>query len=146
MRIEDVLRHKGAEVVTVVPEATVESLLALLEEHKIGAAVVSEDGTRVRGIVSERDIVRALAARGSDLLGEPVRSIMTTEVVCVSPEEAIDHLMEIMTNKRFRHVPILDSDSRLMGIVSIGDVVKSRLAELQTERDSLATYVETATT
>lgn len=146
MRISDVLRGKGSDVVTVRPESTVKELLSVLAKHRIGAVVVSPDGAKVGGIVSERDIVRALAEQGASAMSALVASIMTDEVVCVSPDEAIDRLMQLMTTRRFRHVPILGDNGDLVGIVSIGDVVKSRLGELETERDSLATYIESAST
>lgn len=146
MQISDVLRGKGADVITADPQTQVKDLLDLLAEHRIGAVVVSRDGKRVDGIVSERDIVRAMATRGASVFTEPVTAIMTEDVICVSPDEAVDRLMQLMTVKRFRHVPILSEAGDLLGIVSIGDVVKSRLGELETERDSLASYVSTALT
>jgi len=140
MRISDVLRVKGAGVVTVSPETRVEALLAVLAEHRIGAIVVSADGTRVDGIVSERDIVRALAQRGAAVLAEPVTAIHTTEVHTVEPEASLEDVERLMTERRFRHVPVV-VDGELRGIVSIGDVVKERMGELETERTSLAGYI-----
>jgi len=140
MRISDVLRVKGAGVVTVSPETRVEALLAVLAEHRIGAIVVSADGTRVDGIVSERDIVRALAQRGAAVLAEPVTAIHTTEVHTVEPEASLEDVERLMTERRFRHVPVV-VDGELRGIVSIGDVVKERIGELETERTSLAGYI-----
>jgi CBS domain-containing protein len=140
MRVHDVLRRKGADVVTVRPEATVRELLDMLAEHRIGALVVSGDGKAVDGIVSERDIVRRLHDRGPEVLDATVTEIMTGEVSTVGPDEHLDHLMALMTNNRFRHVPVV-TDGALVGIISIGDVVKHRMDELQSERDQLVGYI-----
>jgi CBS domain-containing protein len=140
MRITDVLRDKGGSVVSVPPDRTVAELLALLAEHGIGAAVVSGDGSTVDGIVSERDVVRALAERGAAVLGEPVREICTVEVHTVGPEASLEELVRVMTVERVRHVPVL-VDGRLTGIVSIGDVVKRRMVELEQERAALSQYI-----
>ncbi len=142
MRISDVINFKGELVVTVAPEATVRDLLALLAERKIGAVVVSRDGKGVDGIVSERDIVRSLAERGAVILSEPVSAIMTPDVYVAALGTHIDEISALMTEKRIRHVPVL-VDGELHGIVSIGDIVKSRIGELEVERDSLVTYVRT---
>jgi CBS domain-containing protein len=140
MRISDILRVKGDRVVTVTPETNVERLLGILAEHSIGAVVVSSDGKSVEGIVSERDIVRALARRGAEVLTEPVAAIHTTEVRTVAPESALSDVERLMTERRFRHVPVV-VDGGLHGIVSIGDVVKNRIDELEAERSSLAGYI-----
>jgi CBS domain-containing protein len=140
MRIADVLRGKGDTVVTVVPDITVRDLLALLGEHRIGATVVSTDGARVDGIVSERDVVRAIAARGAAVLSERVADIMTADVQTCTPDTSVNDLMRTMTEGRFRHVPVV-VEGRLSGIVSIGDVVKMRIGELETERESLERYI-----
>lgn len=140
MRISDVLRVKGEQVVTVEPGIEVTRLLTVLAEHKIGAVIVSRDGRRVDGIVSERDVVRALAARGSGVLAEPVSAIHTTQVHTVSPDAALDDVERLMTERRFRHVPVV-VDGVLHGVVSIGDVVKNRIDELEAERRSLAGYI-----
>lgn len=140
MRISDVLRVKGEQVVTVEPGVDVTRLLAVLAEHKIGAVIVSRDGRRVDGIVSERDVVRALAARGSGVLTEPVSTIHTTQVHTVAPDAALDDVERLMTERRFRHVPVV-VDGVLHGVVSIGDVVKNRIDELEAERRSLAGYI-----
>jgi len=145
MRVSDVLRDKGSEVVTVKPETEVRSLLGVLAQHKVGATVVSTDGSTIAGIVSERDIVRALAARGAEVLDEPVSSIMTSEVQTCTPETHIDELMRTMTEGRFRHLPVV-VDQRLTGIVSIGDVVKWRVNELESEREALSRYITSGTT
>lgn len=140
MKISDVLRNKGSEVITIKPDETVATLLALLDEHGIGAVVVSTDGGAVDGIVSERDIVRRLHDRGPEILDATVTEIMTGEVSTVGPDEHLDHLMALMTNNRFRHVPVV-TDGALVGIISIGDVVKHRMDELQSERDQLVGYI-----
>ena len=140
MRISDVLRAKGTQVVTVTPDTTVRRLLAVLAEHRIGAVVVSGDGRSVGGIASERDIVRALARRGAAVLSEPVTAIFTAEVRTVTPETSLDEVMRLMTELRVRHAPVV-VDGALAGIVSIGDVVKNRIDELETERAHLTSYI-----
>ncbi len=140
MRISDVLRGKSGQVVTVTPETPVEQLLTVLADHKIGAAVVSREGTAVDGIVSERDVVRALGVRGAAVLTEPVSAIHTTNVFTVAPEAELADVERLMTERRFRHVPVV-VDGRLHGIVSIGDVVKKRIDELESERSELAGYI-----
>ena len=140
MRISDLLRQKGNLVVSVKPEQSVSDLIDLLAEHGVGALIVSADGTTLDGIVSERDVVRRLQKFGPDLLGAPVRDIMTAQVHTCPPDTDLDELMRVMTEGRFRHVPVLE-DGRLIGIVSIGDVVKHRIDELQSERDQLTAYI-----
>ena len=140
MRISDVLRGKSAPVVTVTPDTQVNQLLKVLGEHKIGAAVVSREGSTVDGIVSERDVVRALAVRGAAVLTEPVSAIHTTEVFTVEPEADLADIERVMTERRFRHVPVVVG-GRLRGIVSIGDVVKKRIDELESERSELTGYI-----
>jgi CBS domain-containing protein len=140
MRIIDVLRGKSGSVVTVTPDTPVDQLLGVLADHKIGAAVVSQDGSTVDGIVSERDVVRALAVRGSAVLAEPVSAISTADVFTVAPDAALAEVERQMTERRFRHVPVL-VDGALRGIVSIGDVVKKRIDELESERSELAGYI-----
>ena len=141
MRISDVLQTKaqGAAVVTVSPDTTVRDLIALLARHNIGAVVVSTDDNPVAGIVSERDVVRGLEG-GTGLLDQDVASIMTAEVQTASPTDSVHALMKQMTEHRIRHVPVVSADG-LHGIVSIGDVVKSRIGELEFERDQLTSYV-----
>jgi CBS domain-containing protein len=141
MRISDVVRRKGDMVVTVKPDETVERLLALLEEHKIGALVVSADGQAVEGIVSERDVVRHLYRDGASVLQAPISQIMTADVKTCDLDEPIDQLARTMTDLRIRHVPVV-VEGRLRAIVSIGDIVKQRIDELQTERDQLVGYIQ----
>jgi CBS domain-containing protein len=139
VKINDVLRGKGNQVVTISPEATVTELLALLAEHNIGAVVVSPDGSSVGGIVSERDVVR-LMNRTPDAGDVQVSAIMTAEVRTCGPDDHIDNLMRLMTDRRIRHVPVV-VDGALIGIVSIGDVVKTRIGELEFEREQLSNYI-----
>ena len=140
MRISDVLRVTGTQVVTVTPDTRVRRLLTVLAEHRIGAVVVSRDGTSVDGIASERDIVRALAKRGAAVMSEPVTAIYTAEVHTVMPQTPIEEVMRMMTKHRVRHAPVV-VDGALRGIVSIGDVVKDRIDELETERVALTDYI-----
>ncbi|MDX3105561.1 CBS domain-containing protein [Nonomuraea angiospora] len=140
MLIGTILRAKGSDVATVPPGATVRELLATLAERNIGAVVVSTDGLTIEGIVSERDVVRRLHDRGPAILDGPVSAIMTTQVRTVGPGENVDSLRQIMTMQRFRHMPVVES-GRLVGIVSIGDVVKSAIEELETEKASLVDYL-----
>jgi CBS domain-containing protein len=158
MRIADILRSKGSAVATVTATTTVTGLLAELTVHNVGAMVVIGTGDRgmgpggqersdrgmgaggVIGIVSERDIVRRLHTVGPDLLRRPVADIMSDVAVTCRPEDPVDDLAALMTNNRVRHVPVLD-DGRLVGIVSIGDVVKIRMEELQAERQQLRAYI-----
>lgn len=141
MRIAEVIRRKGADVITVAPDAGVAELVALLGEKKIGALVVSDDGgDTVVGIVSERDVVVRLAAEGPAVLERTVADIMTAEVQTCVPEDELEALARRMTDLRVRHLPVV-VDGKLVAIVSIGDVVKNRLDELQDERDQLASYV-----
>jgi CBS domain-containing protein len=138
VRVSDVLNTKGGDVVTVAPDMTVKALVELLAERNIGAAVVSTPGVAVAGIVSERDVVRCLA-RG-DVLDVPVSQIMTSDVRTAEPHDSVNTLMLWMTEHRVRHVPVV-VDGELRGLVSIGDLVKSRIGELEFERDQLSSYV-----
>lgn len=139
MRISDVLRAKGETVATITPETSVAGLLTELSARNIGAmVVVSSEG--LLGIVSERDVVRTLNEVGADLLGRPVSEIMTTLVATCSPEDSVDSLSALMTTNRVRHVPVV-VEGRLAGIVSIGDVVKTRMEELEREHEHLQAYI-----
>ncbi|MBA2574479.1 MAG: CBS domain-containing protein [Nocardioidaceae bacterium] len=139
MRIQEIMQGKGGSIVTASPDTTVRELVALLTEHNIGAVVVSSGESQIAGIVSERDVVRRLAA-GVDILDSAISEIMTSEVRSASPRDTVDDLMRLMTEHRIRHVPVV-VDGSLQGIVSIGDVVKSRMGELEFERDQLSSYV-----
>lgn len=139
MKISDILHTKGSEIVTIRPEATIKDLLRILADHNIGAVVVSSDGQSLDGIVSERDVVRTIVDR--DAFGEiSVREIMTTEVHTCDPDTPLDNLRSEMTERRIRHVPVV-VDGQLAGIVSIGDVVKSAIGQLEFERDQLNNYL-----
>ena len=140
MRITDVLRGQGTQAVTVPPDTKVRRLLDVLAEHGIGAVVVSADGTSVGGIVSERDIVRAFAKRGAAVMSEPVTDIYTADVHTITPDISLDEVLRMMTERRIRHAPVV-VDGTLRGIVSIGDVVKNRIDELETERAHLTDYI-----
>jgi len=140
MRIHDILLAKGFDVIHIGPGSSVSDLVALLEEHNLGAVVVSADGRTVAGIVSERDVIRQLAG-GVDFLQGPVSAIMTAEVHSCTPHDTVQSLMSAMTDRRIRHLPVLDDQGELIGIVSIGDLVKSQISELEFERDQLEGYV-----
>lgn len=143
MRIADVLRTKGDAVATITPQTSIGGLLNELALHNIGAMVVVGDGLvgdGVVGMVSERDIVRSLHEHGADLLSRPVSDIMTTQVATCAPTDSVDSLSALMTRNRVRHVPVID-DGRLAGIVSIGDVVKTRMEQLEAEHDQLQAYI-----
>ncbi len=140
MLINDVLRAKASQaVITISPDATVRELITLLAEHNVGALVVSSDGNAVDGIVIERDVVRRLNDEEGVIDG-PVSAIMTSDVKTCEHQHSLEELMVVMTEHRIRHVPVV-SDGALAGIISIGDVVKNRMAELEFERDQLDSYV-----
>ena len=140
-QISTVLKSKGASVTTIGPDASVAAAVAEMARHNVGALVVSSDGQTVEGIVSERDVTRALDSFGGALLNKPIRLIMTSEVRTASPDENIESLAVMMTEHRIRHVPVLE-DGALAGIVSIGDVVKSRIEELEEDKDALLQYIQ----
>lgn len=143
MIVKSILSVKGSGVATIAPTATIAEATKLLAERKIGALVVTGAGGRVTGIISERDIVRAFARYGADALERPLTDVMTRKVVTCEPGDTVSFLMESMTEGKFRHLPVTE-DSRLVGIISIGDVVKYRLTELQQEQDALRDYIQTA--
>jgi CBS domain-containing protein len=140
MQVQEILQSKGDNVAWVAPDILVDEVLQLLAAHGVGALVVSSDGQTLIGIVSERDIVRGLARSGSALLTRPVAEIMTSPVHTCSPGDTIEELMARMTDGRFRHFPVL-VDGRLVGVVSIGDIVKLRLRELEDEAKNLIDYI-----
>lgn len=140
MIVRDVLTTKGTDVVTIAPTATIAELAALLAEYRIGAVVVSAAKGSVDGIVSERDIARALPVHGADTLSLRVAELMTAEVRTCVPTDQIRDVAAVMTNGRFRHLPVVD-DGALIGIVSIGDIVKKRIDELETETGQLMDYL-----
>lgn len=140
VRISVILDRKGTDVFTIAPDAMLLAAADAMSEHNVGALVVSSDGRAVDGIISERDLVRELARRGTGAVKQTVGDLMSTEVTTCGPDATVDELMAAMSTKRIRHVPILD-DGALAGIVSIGDVVKMRLDELEVEKQSLEEYV-----
>ena len=142
MQIGQLLRRKGPAVATIDGSRDVRTALGVLAEHGIGALVVSGDGRRIDGILSERDIARGLHERGAELLTQPVSSVMTAQVHTCSPDASVHDLAQTMTDHRVRHVPVVE-DGALIGIVSIGDVVKARLDELEEERKQLVDYIQT---
>jgi CBS domain-containing protein len=140
MRISDIIGAKASQdVITISPDATVRDLIRTLAEHNVGALIVSGDGSAVEGIVSERDVVRHLLD-SDDFLDGRVAAIMTAEVATAAPDTSLDDIRAVMTERRIRHVPIV-TDGSLTGIVSIGDVVKAAMDQLQFERDQLDSYV-----
>jgi len=140
MRISEVVAGKASQdIVTIKPEASVRELVALLARFNVGAAVVSSDGTSVSGIVSERDVVRQLDSN-DQALSASVADIMTTNVRTCEPSSSLDEVRRVMTEGRFRHLPVVE-DGRLVGVVSIGDIVKNHIAEVEFERDQLDSYV-----
>jgi CBS domain-containing protein len=144
MNISDILRWKAtsnsAEVFTAAPDDSVRDLLRALAEHNVGALVVVSGDGAVAGVVSERDVVRRLAADGADVLDRPVQEIMTTAVVSCTSGDSIDRAAETMTQRRIRHMPVVD-EGRLAGIVSIGDVVSHRMRQLESDRGQLEQYI-----
>jgi len=143
MQVKDVLAHKSAEVATIEPGRSVAEVVAALARNGVGALVVSSDGRTIEGIISERDVVRALNSLGAALLQTAVREIMTVSVHTCVPTDQVASLARTMTDKRFRHMPVT-IDGALAGIVSIGDLVKSRMDEMETEHDQLVDYISSA--
>lgn len=139
MRISDILRTKGDVVVTIAPDETVRVLVTRLAEHNVGALVVSADGSSVAGIVSERDVARGLHADPA-FLDAPVSTIMTSDVRTCTAGDSIERLMRLMTDLHIRHVPVVE-EGALVGIVSIGDVVKNRIGQLEFEKEQLEDYI-----
>ena len=143
MTVEHILRVKGRNVVTIDPQRTLAQAAQLLSERRIGAVIVGDTAHPVLGILSERDIVQAIASRGPRALDEPVSRSMTQKVVTCTGASAIHEIMELMTDGKFRHVPVVEG-GRLSGIVSIGDIVKHRLAEVEAETRAMRDYIATA--
>jgi len=140
VNVDAILRHKGDTVVTIAPDTTIAEAVSLLRMRSIGALVVSGDGMTPEGMLSERDIVRGLARDGARLLERRVEDIMTRAVVTCGRHDSLADLMALMTERRIRHLPVMHG-GRLVGIVSIGDVVKNRLDEIESEAQSLKTYI-----
>jgi CBS domain-containing protein len=143
MTVKSILSDKGRDVTTIEPNATLEAAIAILAERRIGAVVVLGPDRRVIGILSERDIVRALAEQGAAVLTAPLSQVMTRRVSTCAEQDTVSSIMERMTAGKFRHVPVLEQD-QLVGIVSIGDVVKHRLSEMERESAALRDYIQTA--
>ena len=143
MTVNDILSQKGDQVLTIEPAATLAMAVRMLAQRRVGALVVTGADSRIVGIISERDIVRVLDEKGTAVLDAPVAEAMTRKVVTCSRSETIAEIMERMTGGKFRHVPVVEQ-GRLAGIVSIGDVVKARLSELEHEHDALRDYIRTA--
>jgi len=143
MNVSSILAVKGRNVVTIEPTATLAAAAQSLAEHKIGAIVVLGPGNRITGIISERDIVRNLASGGLQALDQPVGQAMTREVATCGINDSIEQLMQRMTDGKFRHLPVIE-DGELAGIISIGDVVKERLGEMEHETEAMRDYIRSA--
>ncbi|MEL6891672.1 MAG: CBS domain-containing protein [Actinomycetota bacterium] len=141
MNVQSILSAKGTAVATIGASGSLTDATAALRDHGVGALVVSADGASIDGIVSERDVVRAMAEHGDGTLGRSVSSCMSGDVVTCRPSDTIDALMSMMTARRIRHLPVVDDNDQLAGIISIGDVVKARLGELERENDQLHDYI-----
>jgi len=141
MNVQSILTVKGTDVATVRPDASLAQAAADLRDRSVGALVVSSDDSTIAGIISERDVVRAIAAHGASALGRTVASAMSTQVITCAVEDSVESLMASMTERRIRHLPVVAPDATLRGIVSIGDVVKLRLGQLESENQALQDYV-----
>ena len=139
MKISELIAGKRVE--TISPSASIHDLVNALNVHHVGALVVSPDGKKIEGIVSERDVVRAMPGKLDQLIGMHVRDLMTVEVVTCKSDATVSELMKIMTERRIRHIPVVDANENLISIISIGDVVKEHISELDTERKALRDYV-----
>jgi len=144
MNVEHILASKGREVKTIRPNVSIAEALRRLRAEGIGSLVVSENGTNLAGILSDRDILNAIADHGIDILGESVRGVMTEKVFTCSRDDRVSAIMALMTKRRIRHVPVVEGDGRLCGMISIGDVVKQRLDEIEGEAAALREYVTSA--
>jgi CBS domain-containing protein len=142
MIVDAILRAKGASVETARPEWTVLQAVQKLTEHGVGALVVSADGQRIAGIISERDVMHQIANGGTATLDKRVEEVMVRDVITCRREDTVNHLMTVMTERRVRHLPVVD-DGLLVGIVSIGDVVKRRIEETENEAEALRQYIST---
>jgi CBS domain-containing protein len=142
MTVRSILDSKGHNITSVPPDVTLTDAIRMLGERKIGAVLVMKEG-RIEGILSERDIVRVLGERGAGALDEPVNAVMTRKVVSCRPSDTVAGIMEMMTLGKFRHLPVLE-DGRVVGLISIGDIVKWRVREYETEQEALRDYIKTA--
>jgi len=140
MSVKQILDQKGRDVVTVSPTMGTEEAVRFLADNKIGAVVVTGPGGGVAGILSERDIVRAVATRGADALTAPISAIMTSKVTTCGESHSVNQVMEMMTNGRFRHLPV-EADGKLIGIISIGDVVRRRIEDVEREAAEIKAYI-----
>ena len=140
MTVAHILQSKGTDVISVSPKVAVLEVADVLAQNKIGAVLVLEDNGKLAGIISERDIVRALAQKGSELAGSRVSDFMTRELITCTPESTVDQIMSLMTQGRVRHLPVLDG-KKLAGMISIGDVVKRRIAEVEFEAEEMKRYI-----
>lgn len=140
MFVHQILSNKGGDIVTIAPSAKLDDVAKLISEKRIGAVVVLDDSAHIAGILSERDITRGLAEHGADVLTMSADQIMTANVVTCQPDDGVDRLMEKMTTGRFRHLPVVEK-GKMVGIVSIGDIVKSRLEQLEAEASQLQDYI-----
>jgi CBS domain-containing protein len=140
MKIQDLLTEKGSAVVTISPSKTVLDAAMLMTEHNIGALIVSDDKIHIDGLISERDIVRRLSQIAGPVVNEPVASIMTSSVYICRVEDDVEYVMEVMTDNKVRHVPVV-CDGKVCGMISIGDIVKNRITELQSDREHLLKYI-----
>jgi CBS domain-containing protein len=143
MTVAAILAGKGRDVLTIAPEKSIGDAIDVLAKRRIGALVVVENGDRIVGILSERDVVRAIGTSGTDVLAGPVAGVMTRNVMTCNERETIDSVMSRMTHGRFRHLPVAE-DGRLAGIISIGDVVKARIEQVEREAEEMRAYIATA--
>jgi CBS domain-containing protein len=143
MIVKAILSAKGSDVITIEPTATLDTAVKTLAKHKIGALLVLGPDRRVIGILSERDIVRVLAEQGASVLEQPFAQVMTRKVVTCSQSDTVEVLMQRMTTGKFRHLPVVEQD-QVVGVISIGDVVKHRLQEMEQEQAALKDYIQTA--
>lgn len=142
MYVETILRDKGDEVVAVAPDDTVSKAARVLTDRRIGAVLARDDSGKIVGILSERDIVRGIARHKEACLGMKVRELMSSPVISCGPNDSVDEIMQLLTDRRIRHLPVMDGDE-LRGIISIGDVVKRRIAEVEHEAEALKKYIAT---
>ncbi len=142
MTVRSILGSKGHQVISVSPDAKLSAAIKILSERRIGAVMVM-GGQKIEGILSERDVVRVLGERGAGALDEPVRSVMTSKVITCRETDTVSAIMEVMTSGKFRHLPVVENE-RIVGLISIGDVVKWRVAEYEREQEALQDYIKTA--
>ena len=140
MSVARMLEGKPKNIISAKPDDKISSVVALLAKHRIGAVIISDDSNAVKGIISERDIVRDIARNGANVLDMPVGDCMTSKVVSCTSDDTIDHVMELMTANRFRHMPVIDG-GKLLGIISIGDVVKSKIEQAERDAQDMRDYI-----